>query len=130
MRLSQYPQVLRYALILHETLRRLDFTSEQIFMEPALNEERVTTMFVLLKAQDKEFRAIAGPVPGGDEGVDKLGEQWAELVIRYNRGEFPEAEVERLYREYWHRAQGGKPGFCMALVAKGFKLPSLRGKMN
>jgi len=118
--LRQYPRVLLNVLVLHETFRRLDFRAEDLYVEPSLNEHNEAALFVLVKAQGKEFRAIAGPL--GDLPFDDVSDLWIELATRFNQSAFPEVEEEALYREFW-ATHGGEPELLLALVTRGFRLP-------
>lgn len=119
-KLLEYPPTLLNMLVLHETFRRLDFGPEEIFMEPQYDEKREVHFFVVVKAQGKEFRAMAGPM--GDKTVDQMYDLWVELATGYNESRFPEEEEDGLYATYWNNI-GGLTSLVLAMMNKGFVLP-------
>lgn len=119
-KLLEYPPTLLNMLVLHETFRRLGFEPEEIFMEPSLNETGEVHFFVVVKSQDKAFRAIAGPV--GDKTIDEMYDLWVELATGYNESRFPVEEEDALYAEFWNNI-GGLTTLVVAMAKKGFRLP-------
>lgn len=116
-KLRDYPPVLLNVLALHEAFRRLSFEADELFIEPNRDETGAVALFVVVKAQGREFRAIAGHV--GDMTIEQMYDLWVELATQFNAGLFDEADEDAVCYEFW-RAHGGERGLVEALVRKGF----------
>lgn len=90
MTLESYPRPLLEALAAHETLRKLGFTPDQIFMHH--NPPPTLDIAVVLRHQGKQFAITVGGY-AEDDWVDK----WKELVALFNSKQIPEAEFQAFY---------------------------------
>lgn len=124
MKLKDYPAVVKNCFTLHTLMRAIGFASDDIFVEPARNEQNIETVFVKLAVQGKEFRAIAGPLE--PLGFERLEQMWIEVATKYNNHEFTDAEVDACVASCLH--PGARADLVIALVAKGITLPTVEKK--
>lgn len=104
-----------------EALRRLGFSSDDIFFHPAAVDpvSKEEGMGVLLKAQGKQFAIFIGP-----HGLppQQLGNQWQEFVSELQRRE--NDELARRWTE--SKMSKASVDFIKALLDKGFYIPKTR----
>ncbi len=91
-KLAAVPRPLLEALAAHETLRKLGFTPDQIFIHR--NPPPGLDIAVVLQHQGKEFAVVVGQY-AEEDWLDR----WKELVDVFNSKELPEREFEAFYAE-------------------------------
>jgi hypothetical protein len=108
------PDLIKYreAWAVHEALRKLGFTADQIFMHR--NPSPDDTLLVVLRHQGKQLATTIGKVPDGWE------DEWGEFV-RYANDAANEAAMLEIYEASWVR-QHYVP-LLMALSTKGIRPP-------
>lgn len=113
---------LRNALGIHEGFRKLNYPSDDIFIG-----QQGGIVFVVLKANGKEFTCEAGPM---DQMTNEaFAAIWGEAVRAWNNGELSPDDLTRIYLE-------SIPGsdsivFLTALMKKGvFPRQSLGPEYN
>lgn len=120
MALRDYPALLLSAWSVHLALFQLGFSGDEIFIVFGGNAAAPTTglwLWVVLKAQGKEFSIEIGPLDGTDPAT--LEKPWAELCRASNAKEFSNAE-RRAVLHSGPVAHDDFHGFIAALLAKGF----------
>lgn len=88
--LDRFPRPLLEALAAHETLRKLGFTPDQIFIHQ--NPPPMLDIAVVLRHQGKQFAITVGRYVA-DDWLAK----WKELVELFNSRRLPEAEFQAFY---------------------------------
>jgi len=88
--LDSFPRPLLEALAAHETLRKLGFTPDQIFIHQ--NPPPLLDIAVVLRHQGKQFAITVGQY-AAEDWLDK----WKELVELFNSKRLPEADFEAFY---------------------------------
>jgi hypothetical protein len=96
----------------HEALRRAGFKSDDIFVVPDANDGEV---FVLLKAQGKEFKMRVGPRGMPLEEFEAMWRQWCTDIHAVSEAELREMwETSLVRRQVVH--------LVVALTNHGFRL--------
>lgn len=118
------PKSIREALAMHEILRRLRFTPDELFVQLGADVRgKASCVFVVLRTQGKEMIGNAGllDVPAKD-----FAELWASAVGLWN-GSHPTLEISRTTRariyEESHVLSLGSIALIAALGRKGITLP-------
>lgn len=111
--LDRFPAPLKEALATHELLRRLGFSSDQIFMHR--NPPPLEDIVVVLKHQGKQCAITLGKLVGPWE------EDWSRLVELYNTHVITEAEFQAWYDQSWVRMHA--PEILLVLGQKGITPP-------
>lgn len=88
--LDSFPRPLLEALAAHETLRKMGFTPDQIFIHQ--NPPPLLDIAVVLRHHGKQFAITVGEY-AAEDWLDK----WKELVELFNSKQLPEDEMDRLY---------------------------------
>jgi hypothetical protein len=96
----------------HEALRRAGFKSDDIFVVGDANDGEV---FVLLKAQGKEFSMRVGPRGMPVEEFEAMWKQWCVDIH-----DVPEAELQEIWQTSLVRRQVAR--LVYALNVQGFRL--------
>jgi len=112
--LDLFPRPLLEALAAHETLRKLGFTPDQIFIHR--NPPPELDIAVVLQHQGKQFAITVGQY-----AAETWLAKWTELVALFNAKRIPAAEFQRLYE----RSLTGRNHvpLLLALQEKGIKPP-------
>lgn len=130
MKLAELHEVFLEALCLHELLRRLNFTADEIFVAYGRIANPATAIFskglkvgapaffVTLKAQGKEYNVAIGAAP---VGKNEIKQAWDAAVAVYNGA--TRAETDPL----WARSLIVKRSATVVidLVGLGYVLPKL-----
>lgn len=90
MTIHSFPRPLLEALAAHETLRKLGFTPEQIFIHR--NPPPQLDIAIVLRHQGKQFAITVGRYDD-----DNWLTKWTELVGLYNSKQLPDDELDELY---------------------------------
>lgn len=103
---------IREALAVHEALRRLHFTADEIFLKLSGRN-----LYVLARRGDREFHTLVGE--GFDATQDVLGAHWEHACNAWNVT-MSEAERQAIYAGSEVCRQS--VGFVAAVIAKGFSI--------
>lgn len=112
--LDAFPRPLLEALAAHETLRKLGFTPDQIFIHQ--NPPPLLDIAVVLRHQGKQFAVTVGQY-AAEDWLDK----WKELVALFNSHQLPENEFQTFYENSLTGAN--HVSLLLALDQKGIRPP-------
>jgi hypothetical protein len=124
---NEIPRVLQIAACLHNAYRQLGYSSDDIFMEVAdTTDPEVRAgelgVFMLLRAQGKEFRYTCGGWPKKTEG--RLRDEWTRVCDAINSHELSEPEFRRMYDTRFPEVRLIQ--LAAALKLKGFTIPAMQ----
>jgi len=94
-----YPPILLDAWTVHEALRKLGFSAEDIYLVPSVPIDAPHTgewLCVVLRAQGKEFVKPIGPI-GNATSREALYQKWSDLAEELKT--VPRAVLARIYSE-------------------------------
>lgn len=118
MRLLDYEQPFKEAVGTFEALRKLGFSSNDIFFGVATPRSDIVQVFVALKAQGKEFTVTLGVVKGT---ATQVTDTWKTLAERIVAGQIPQADLDHVWQNCLVRQHA--EDFVAALKNKGLVLP-------
>jgi hypothetical protein len=121
MRYEDINPTMRRFIGAREAFRKLGFRAEDLYclVRKSVKLRGERAVFVLLKAQDKEFLLECGPAP--DLDMLEFDKMYGELAEAFNSGQIPQEEVDRIWQE--SEPYQDKTGFATALLNKGFRFP-------
>ncbi|MDD5008554.1 MAG: hypothetical protein PHC68_09200 [Syntrophorhabdaceae bacterium] len=125
MTLFDYPRPYRECLAFFEALRRLGFSSDDIYFMVAGAETPKKQLTIVLRTQSKEFVIIAGEL---SEDPDKIRETWIELANKLSSGQIDQEELNSSWRQSAARQHAGM--FVASILAKGISIPANARKLN
>lgn len=117
---------LRAAIGVFESLRKLGFLADDIYIELANNSACSPSelmVFILLRAQDKEFRVGVGMWPRDALSDERLELQWRALCAAMHDREVPQEDMDRIWQE--SAIYRDKAGFVAAILNKGITIPNV-----
>lgn len=115
-------ETLHEAWAAHEALRRLGFAAADIFFQVG-GEWRVGHLvFIVLRAQGKEFRCGVGWVEGAPDSIEA---RWKAFAADIAAGRVTEAELERLWLKSAARRQAVQLITALSLKGFTFKQPGV-----
>jgi hypothetical protein len=124
--LRRFPRVLLETWGYFEALRRLGFSSNDIYFATAMGipdglaqPVPVPCIFVILRHGDEEFVINAGPYEGEAEMIEKM---WLQIVAGVGDGTYDEEELQIVWDRSKARTQS--VDFVIALRHKGIPLPA------
>jgi hypothetical protein len=126
------PETMVETLACHDALQRLGFAREDIYvlLSPVANPQHALLsrglrlgdliVFVVLKAQDKEYSIGVGSIE--EEGFEDL---WAKSIVLWNDA------TQAARGELWERSEirARVSELLMHLVERGFRFPTVDRKM-
>ena len=116
-----FSEDIRECWAVHQTLRRLGFLSDNIYISIGKDiryPEAEACLFVVLKAQGKEFTVTVGVYPKETQ-ADFAVDMWTDFVNLANNGEFDKKNLDEIY-ESSHVFKNCVQ-FVLALHGKGIK---------
>ena len=113
-RLDDFPRPFIEALAAHETLRKLGFTPDQIFIHR--NPAPHLDIAVVLRHLGKQFVITVGQYAAED-----WLEKWSEVVNLYNSKQIPKSELDAFYETSITGSQ--HVTLLLALDRKGIRPP-------
>lgn len=121
---GDYPDAVKECWAVHEALRTLGFSSDDIYVASGHDGWQAMNppaLFVILRAQEKEFIVTLGTYESDSE-IEVALSQWTEFATRFNSGEFDKTKMERIFDD--SNVVKNKVQFVMALTGKGFSFPA------
>lgn len=126
MDLFSYHRAYRESLGVFEALRRLGFSSDDIyFMVAGANEQGPKQTVMVLRTQGKEFKVITGYLEGS---VEEIQDTWVEIATALNDKKIPQEQLDASWRSCMLYLRAAE--FVAALVKKGFELPKVQLKLS
>jgi hypothetical protein len=119
---DEIPSAIRAVIGCWTAYRRLGFPGDNIWVQVAPTPGTPSDalgVFVVLKADGKEFSALVGLWPKGDEAGFQGA--WEKAALAGNQGGISQEDSERIWQESLARRDSF--GFVMSLVRKGFRFP-------
>lgn len=117
----QYPAEIQECWAVHQAFRALGFPPEDIYVavgKDARHPEFEVALFVLLKAQGKEFLVTLGGYPS-DEAVESVLGKWTEFVELWKGDAFDDELMRDIYGT--SNVVQNKAEFVIALYNKGIR---------
>lgn len=122
-----YPDEIKECWAVHQVLRILGFSPDDIYVMPAKSAaepDGPPTLFAVLKTQSKEFTVTLGSYRS-ESDLEMAINVWTEFVTRANAGRFDQAMLDEIYEA--SNIMRNRAQFLFALTGKGFKF---LGTMN
>jgi hypothetical protein len=120
-----YPDPVKECWAVHQALRMLGFSSDDIYVVHGASADfpgHPPTMFVVLQTQGLEFVIHLGACKT-DAEVESLLDLWTEFVERWNRGDFAQSDMQKIYDA--SNAMQNKIQLVVGLKLKGFSIPAI-----
>jgi hypothetical protein len=118
---QHYPEEIRECWAVHQALRSLGFSPDDIYVAlgaDARNPEFAAALFVVLKAQGKEFIVTLAGYESEERAEAMLG-KWTEFVTLWKDEVFDDDVMGRIYEK--SNVIQNKVEFVIALHNKGIR---------
>lgn len=115
-----YPDSVKECWAVHQVLRVLGFSPDDIYVTTGKNAENSFGFFVVLRTQERDFTVTVGTYDSCTDVANDL-KMWTDFAKQSNDAVFDKTIMEQIYLESFVKTNQHQ--FVFGLMSKGFYFP-------